>query len=154
MKINTIMLFSLFATISISAQEVVSSQGGTYFNSAGTIDYSVGEVIINTGANGSNDFTQGFHQTNWNFLGLEDNTTDCEAIIFPNPTEDLLNIRMDIFENVTYMMYDALGKLVLQGILSSEITPIKVKQLAPGSHSITLNSPTQILKTFKLIKSN
>jgi len=53
---------------------------------------------------------------------------------------------------VTYTLYDAQGKLVMQDILSAEQTPIQVGQLAPGSYLLRLNNQTQNLKTFKLIK--
>jgi len=152
MKRQTLVLFSLFATLTVSAQEVVSTQGDSYSNGSGSIDFTIGEVVINTGTDGTNDLTQGFHQTNWNFVGLEDHSPSYEAIIFPNPTSEVLNIRTSSFENVTYTLYDAQGKLVMQNILSAEQTPIQVSQLAPGSYSLTLNNQTQNLKTFKLIK--
>jgi hypothetical protein len=152
MKKTAFILFSLFATISVSAQEVVSTQGDSYSNASASIDFTIGEVVINTGTDGTNDLTQGFHQTNWTFLGVEDFATNYEAIIFPNPTQDILNIRTSTFENVTYTLYDAQGKLVMQNIISAVQTPIQVSQLAPGAYSLTLNNDTQNLKTFKLIK--
>ncbi|MDB4344254.1 T9SS type A sorting domain-containing protein [bacterium] len=154
MKRTTFLLFSLFATITGSAQEVVSTQGDSYSNASANIDFTIGEVVINTGTDGTNDLTQGFHQTNWNFLGVEDFAPDYEAIIYPNPTEDVLNIRTSTFENVSYTLYDAQGKLVMQNILLAEQTPIQVSQLAPGSYSLTLNNQTQNLKTFKLVKTH
>jgi hypothetical protein len=158
-----IFFFATFVAVSAaSAQEVVSSQGETYSNANGSIDFTVGEVIINTGSNGTNDLTQGFHQTNWNFLGVEDYAPDHQVIIFPNPTQDVLNIKTSVYENVTYTLYDAQGKLVMQNILSVEQTPIQVSQLAPGSYSLelifentndgTLSSSKR--KTFKLVKSH
>ena len=109
--------------------------------------------MIKTGTDGTNDITQGFHQTNWNFLGVEDHAPSYEATIYPNPTEDVLNIRTSTFENVTYTLYDAQGKLIMQNILSGEQTPIQVSQLALGSYSLTLSNETQNLKIFKLIKT-
>ena len=152
MKKHTLVLFSLLATGTVSAQEVVSSQGDSYSNGSGSIDFTIGEVVINTGTDGSNDLTQGFHQTNWNFVGLEDHATSYEATIYPNPTSEVLNIRTSTFENVTYTLYDAQGKLVLQNVLSAEQTPLQVGQLAPGNSSIILKNETQNLNTFKLIK--
>ena len=154
MKKSTIVLFSLFATLTVSAQEVVATQGDSYSNGSANIDFTIGEVVINTGTDGTNDLTQGFHQTNWNFVGLEDHAPIYEAIIFPNPTSEVLNIRTSSFENVTYTLYDAMGKLVLQDKLSAEQTPIQVSQLAPGSYSLTLNNGIQNLKTFKLVKTH
>ena len=154
MKKNTLVLFSLLASLAVSAQEVVATQGDSYSNASASIDFTIGEVIIATETDGTNDLTQGFHQTNWNFLGVEDFAPNYEAIIFPNPTQDVLNIKTSSFENVTYTLYDAQGKLVMQNILSAEQTPIQVGQLAPGSYSLTLNNETQNLKTFKLIKTH
>jgi hypothetical protein len=158
MKINTIVMFSLLYATTISAQEVVSTQGDSYSNANGSIDFTVGEAIINTGTDGTNDLTQGFHQTNWNFLGVEDNAPNYEASIFPNPTSDVLNIKTSSFENVTYTLYDAQGKLVLQSILAAEVTPIQVSHLAPGAYSLQLTfeegkKSASKSKTFKLIKS-
>lgn len=152
MKKTTIALFSLLASFSISAQEVISSQGETYSNTNGIIDFTIGEVIINTGTNGTNDITQGFHQTNWVFVGLENIVPNYEVSVYPNPSEEVLNIRTKTFENVSYTLYDAVGKVILQDKLSSELTTIAVNQLAPGSYSLTLNNSAQNLKTFKLTK--
>ena len=57
-------------------QEVISSQGDSYSNASGSVDFTIGEVVIATGTDGNNDLTQGFHQTNWNFVGLEDHNPD------------------------------------------------------------------------------
>ena len=154
MKKNALVLFSLLATISVSAQEVVSTQGDSYSNGTANMDFTIGELVINTGTDGTNDLTQGFHQTNWNFVGLEDHAPDYEATIFPNPTLEVLNIRTSTFNNVTYTLYDALSKIVIQDILSSDETPVQVSQLAPGNYSLTLNNGTQNLKTFKLVKTH
>jgi hypothetical protein len=151
---NTLVLSMLLTTITATAQEVVSTQGDSYSNGSAKIDFTIGEVVINTGTDGTNDLTQGFHQTNWNFLGVEDHAPSYEATVFPNPTSEVLNIRTSTFENVTYTLYDAQGKLVLQDKLSAEQTAIQVSQLAPGSYSLILNNRTQNLKTFKLVKTH
>lgn len=162
MKKQIFLFATFFAAFAASAQEVVSSQGETYSNATGSIDFTVGEVIINTGTDGTNDLTQGFHQTNWNFLGVEDFAPDYQATIFPNPTQDVLNIKTSVFENVTYTLFDAQGKLVMQNILSAEQTPIQVSQLAPGAYSLELifeegnkgSLSSSKRKTFKLVKSH
>ena len=151
---NTLVLSMLLATTTATAQEVVSTQGDSYSNGTANIDFTIGEVVINTGTDGTNDITQGFHQTNWNFLGVEDHAPSYEATIFPNPTSEVLNIRTSTFENVTYSLYDAQGKLVLQDKLSAEQTKIPVSNLATGSYSLILNNETQNLKTFKVIKTH
>jgi hypothetical protein len=163
-KLSISIVFLLFVS-TLSAQEVISSQGETYSNANGSMDFTVGEVVINTGTNGTNDLTQGFHQTNWNLVGVEDFAPNYAVTIFPNPTQDVLNIKTSVFENVTYTLFDAQGKLVMQNILSAEQTPIQVSQLAPGAYSLELifensnNGPLSSSKgpkrkTFKLVKSH
>jgi len=154
MKRKTIFLLSLLSTLAVSAQEVLSTQGDSYSSASANINFTIGEVVINTETNGANELTQGFHQTNWNLVGLEDHSLGFEAIIFPNPTSEVLNIRTIAFENVTYTLYDSKGKLILEDYLSGEQTPIQVSDLAPGSYSIILNNHKRHLKTFRLIKTH
>ncbi len=151
---NIFVLSLLLTTLSAIAQEVVVTQGDSYSNASANIDFSIGEVIINTGTDGTNDLTQGFHQTNWNFVGLEDHVPDYEANIFPNPTSELLNIKTADFKGVTYSLYDGMGKLVLENKLSSQQTSIQVSHLATGSYSLVLADKNHKLKTFQLIKTH
>ena len=149
-----ITLLALSSALQITAQEVIATQGDSYSNTNANIDFTIGEVIIDTGSDGNNYITQGFHQSNWNFTGLEDYAPNYEVSIFPNPTSEILNIRTSVFENVTYTLYDAQGKLIIQNILSTEQTPIQVGQLTTGKYSLILSSKNQKLKTFKLIKTH
>ena len=151
---KSIILIALSSALTTTAQEVVATQGDSYSNISAQIDFTIGEIIINTESNGVNTLTQGFHQTNWNFVGLENHAPEYEATIFPNPTSNILNIRTSTFENVTYTLYDAQGKLILQGRLTQVQTPIRVGQLATGKYSLILDSKNQKLKTFKLVKTH
>ena len=153
MKKYTFVLFLLFATLFVKAQEVITSQGDTYTNVSGNIDFTIGEVVIFTGSNVENQLTQGFHQTNWSFVSIKDHVPSFNALIFPNPTEDFLNIQASVFEMVSYSLYDEVGKLILKGVLSSEKTSLDVSKLQTGLYSLILNNPDNILKTFNIIKT-
>ena len=152
MKKNTIVLFSLFASISVSAQEVVSTQGESYSNASAKIDFTIGEVVINTVTDGTKELTQGFHQTNWNFLGVEDFAPDFDITIFPNPTSDVLYIKSSFYQDITYSLYDTQGKLVFKNILTETETQIQLNQLAPGAYSLSIHNKREQLKNFKFIK--
>jgi hypothetical protein len=65
----TLVLFLLFAGFTLSAQEVISTQGDSYINGNGSIDFTIGEVIIDTGTDGSIFLTQGFHQITQGCIG-------------------------------------------------------------------------------------
>jgi hypothetical protein len=149
---KTLMLLSLLTTITLTAQEVIATQGDSYSNGNGSIDFTVGEVVINTGTDGTNDITQGFHQTNWYFLEIDDHSPALEVMIYPNPTSEVINIRTSEFEGASFALYDANGKIVLYDLLVAELTEIQVGTLLPGEYLLRIKKDDQKLKTFKLVK--
>lgn len=149
-----LLLGILLPSISFS-QEVISSQGDSYSNASGSVDFTIGEVVIDTGSDGNNDLTQGFHQTNWNFVGLDDHDPSIDVSVFPNPLEKHLNIQTGAFKGMNYIMYDAAGRNVRQGALLEETTQIETTELLPASYSLVIRGENNTtIKTFKLVKTN
>ena len=155
MKRKALIAFSLIVGSSATtfAQEVISSQGDSYSNASGSIDFTIGEVVINTVSDGTNDLTQGFHQTMWNFVGLDEFDANFMVSIFPNPTQDVLTIQAGMFEDVTFVLTDATGRIILKDILLGELTPLNVAQLQAGTYNLTLEKDSSTLKTIRLIKT-
>ncbi len=152
-RINLITLF-LLITLNTNGQSVISTQGDSYTNGTGNIDFTIGEVIISTESNGANDLTQGFHQTNWSFVGVENNNLEYTAVVYPNPIAELLNIKASHFEGVRYTMFDGNGRLVLENELTGDITSVQVGNLGVGNYTIVLTGKIEgPLVTFKLIKN-
>ena len=50
-------------------------------------------------------------------LQIEEHESNYQALVFPNPTSEILNIRTNNFENITYSLYDAQKKLIIRNIL-------------------------------------
>jgi hypothetical protein len=145
--------FTILFTINLFSQDVISSQGDSYTDSSASIDFTIGEVVTSTVSNGEKTLTQGFHQTNWSFVSIENHVPNYEAIIFPNPTDNFLNIKAISFKNVNYSLFDEMGKLVLNGTLYSEKTSLDVSKLHTGLYSLVLNNSENKLKTFNIIKT-
>lgn len=152
MNKKTIVLIAIFANCSLFAQDVIGTAGGSYSTTAGNIDFTVGEVVINTVTNGTEDLTQGFHQPSWTYAGVYDFVDDYSAVIFPNPTIDVVNINSTEFAGVTFTLQDAAGRIVLVGNLTDVNTTLDFSVYATGTYSITLSKQGENLKTFKLIK--
>jgi hypothetical protein len=145
--------FTILFTINLFSQGVISSQGDSYTDSSASIDFTIGEVVTSTVSNGEKTLTQGFHQTNWSFVSIENHVPNYEAFIFPNPTDNFLNIKAISFKNVNYSLFDEMGKLVLNGTLYSEKTSLDVSKLHTGLYSLVLNNSENKLKTFNIIKT-
>lgn len=151
-KILPIGLFLL--TASVSAQEVISSQGDSYSNGTNSIDYTIGEPVIETVSNGSNDLTQGFHQTNLVITKVEDLNVNFAVNIFPNPTSDLINLTLEKYEGLTLQLFDISGKLINQTLLTDVKTTISVTQYPKGSYLLALtNKENKNIKTYQIIKN-
>ena len=134
------------------SQEVIGSQGESYANGSGSIDFTIGETIVFTGTDGTNNVTQGFHQTNWNFVGLVNHTPNFNVTVFPNPMDQNLTIQTEDFDGVVYRLYDAQGKVVAESEMETTSSIIVVDSFAPGAYNLVLIKQNQKLKTFKLIK--
>lgn len=153
LKKTALLAFITLFTINLFSQNVISSQGDSYIDSSASIDFTIGEVVTSTVTNSERSLTQGFHQTNWSFVSIENHVPSYEAIVFPNPTEDFLNIKAVSFKNINYSLFDEMGKLVLSGTLYSKKTSLDVSKLHTGLYSLVLNSTENKLKTFNIIKT-
>ncbi len=154
MKKKALIAFSLIVgSAAAFGQEVISSQGDSYSNSSGSIDFTIGEVVINTGTNGINDLTQGFHQTMWEFVGIDEFDANFVVSVFPNPTQDILTIQATAFEDVSYVLTDAAGRIVMKDILTGELTPLDVASFEAGTYNLSLEKDSSTLKTIRLIKT-
>ena len=152
---NLLLFGALTLSLNSLGQEVVSTQGDSYTNASGSIDFTIGEVVINTVTDGTNDLTQGFHQTNWNFLGVDNHEQNFEATVYPNPMGTELYIQTENFEFVSYIIYDAAGRIVAENKLNALQTGIDVSTFAPSSYSLVLlNENQEKVKTFKLVKTH
>lgn len=154
MKKNTLVLGAFLSMGVLSAQEVVSTQGDSYSSGVANIDFTIGEVVINTGTDGTNDLTQGFHQTNWTLVSVKDYVTNYEVDIFPNPVQNLLNIKTGDYKHVIYTLFNMQGKVVSKDVLTSNVTTIQVEDLPAGSYTLSLENQNQKLKTFTLLKTH
>lgn len=152
MKKKTVMACFFLSGFAAFGQEVISTQGASYSNASGSIDYTLGEVVIATGTDGTNTVTQGFHQTNWNFLSLKDKAPNIDIGVFPNPSSDVLNIQSNSFEGMTFTMIDAQGKIVMEHTLSNELTTVQVAHLVPGNYHLLIHLNGETIKDFNLVK--
>ncbi len=136
-------------------QNVLSSSGNHYNNGVVQMSYTMGEPVVETVSNSSNTLTQGFHQTSWNFLGVEDLNSDLIVTVFPNPVGDALTIKTEQYDNLSYQLFDENGKLIFEGNLLNSETFLNTSDLQPAAYSLRiLNNQLEMVKLFKLLKSH
>jgi hypothetical protein len=154
---RNILIIAVFVTCCqrLLAQEVIATAGSTLSNSNGSISFTIGESVANTLTKGDKTITQGFQQANIS-VSMVNELKDLffNISVFPNPASNvlILKISKDDVTGIQYLLYDILGKLLLQKKLESNETSVPVNQLAKGLYILKVQEGMKELKTFKIIK--
>lgn len=135
---------------------VVSSGGASASNGGLTIDYTIGEPVIETFTATGQTLTQGFHQTNLTVVAIENVELFSEINVYPNPAKYYVNIDIPAgFDVLKLTLYDALGRVITSKLKSEGLVTIDVTGLATGNHYLqVLDKSNNKFKTFKIIKNH
>jgi hypothetical protein len=153
MKKNKLLASLLLLSAGLSAQEVISSQGDSYVNANNSLDFTIGETVVETVTDGANELTQGFHQTLLTITSVEDFDVNYSVKIFPNPTAERVTLSIEKYEGVTFYLFDIAGKLLREEVLTAQKTVVEVSDYAKGTYLLKLvGEESKKLKTFKIIK--
>lgn len=74
-----------------------------------------------------------------------------DVLIYPNPANDVLTIKMDNTDNSEIKIYDILGKIVLFDNTKTNETQLNINALAKGNYCIEIKNG-QLITTKKFIK--
>lgn len=144
--------FLLTATTTATAQEVISSAGESLQNSSTQIDFTVGQLTINTYSEGTVVLTQGFHQTFEEMvLGLNRSSIPIELSVYPNPATSFIKLSaINSQEDISYQLYDVNGLSIQSGIFSSEYE-LNLKGYAKGIYMLLLiDGNNDLIQSFKI----
>lgn len=139
----------------ISAQQVLSSTGGTVQNTSGSISYTLGELVIDTRADGTRVLTQGFQQTEILLTAMHElSGSGIQIIAYPNPTHDFVILKFEKGEipNIEYILFDLRGRLLLKEKLTGNEAKISFQLYEPGSYFIKVSGDGKEIQTFKILK--
>ena len=103
----------------ILSPSVVSSSGASYSNGGVIMDFTLGEIVIETFSNNANILTQGFHQGIIKIV-LSVSDIDIKTKIYPNPTTNFIIIELEKNVNADILVYDINGKIVIKDKLNDE----------------------------------
>ncbi len=154
-----LLLFMTVATTVIMAQSGVFPAGGTAQGAGGTVTYTVGQVADRQ-LNGSGNYVIEGVQQPYEIQTVGVNQYPgimLEAILFPNPTANYVQLRITNYEipadGLMAHLFDNNGKL-LQIIKIVELeTPIDLTKYPTASYQLRVMEGKRVLKTFKVIKN-
>ena len=139
----------LFRSDLFAQQLNVLSGGGNYTEgTGGSVSWTLGEVVIQTGTSGTHDATQGFQQGNIYVTGLEE-IPELKISVFPNPTADYFTITAPEF--MTLNVFNNAGQLVLNQLLNEGNNLVDVTGLARGTYNLMFENTNQTRYSAQLI---
>ena len=118
--------FPIFIFGQITSPSVISSSGNSYNNGGINVDYTLGEIVVETFQPTVTPLpltytilTQGFHQGVLKVSTSVENI-DIKTKVYPNPTTNFIIIELEKNVNADILVYDINGKLVLKDKLNEE----------------------------------
>lgn len=154
-KIQILNIYLLLFVGILYAQEVTPAAGGEATGITGTSSYSVGQTMYttSTGANGS--VSDGI-QNNYKMtvLPVKDVITTIDFALYPNPTKNYLNLRIHDFanKNLSYQVYDLLGRLVLKEPILEKISAVNMTDFPEATYVLKIFSGKKLIKLIKIVK--
>ena len=103
----------------VTSPSVISSSGDSYNNGGVNMDYTLGEIVVETQTNSTTILTQGFHQGDLKVTTSVVNL-DIKTKIYPNPTTNFIIIELEKNVNAELLVYDINGKIVVKDKLNDE----------------------------------
>ena len=70
--------------------------------------------------------------------GIKEIESKFNLLIFPNPTEEKINIQFDNFYNTTILIYNTFGEIVLTKKLTDRISQVDISSLNNGVYYISV----------------
>ena len=91
--------------------------------------------------------------TQYYTVGVSEIKINISLSIYPNPTTDILKLKVDDTEGLSYQLHDLQGKLLESKAITSSITSIITSGLPRATYLIKVMSGENKVKTFKVIKN-
>jgi hypothetical protein len=154
------LIIILMSVTAVFAQYAIVPAGGDAQNANGSVSYTVGQVVTQTSANsnGSISVAEGVQQPyEIQTVGVDNYPQIAlNAMVFPNPTENLAQLQLNGFEipadGLQATLYDGKGKLLQSLSVTDDLTTFQIGQYATGTYYLELRDKKQVLKTFKVVR--
>ena len=154
-SLHIILLFITTASYAQLHHQMISSQGSTSKTDSGVVlTQTIGQQsVIGNNENQSLKIGQGYQQTNWSKIILEQTNPEFEVSIYPNPFDDNVNVQHNSDEDITINIFNPAGMLVYTSVINvtGSIQTVNLEQLPSGVYLIHLQS-IKLTYFTKLIK--
>ena len=159
-RITTFIVFLLSLAGATFAQSAIVPLGGDTQSNTGSVSYTVGQIAVESAANsnGSVTIVEGVQQPyEIMTVGVDEYPQIAlNAVVYPNPTENLAQLRLNGFEipadGLRAILYDGNGKQLQTFVVTDDLTSFQIGHYATGTYYLEVRDGKRVLKTFKVIR--
>ena len=156
---TTILTFVLLVfAVSLQAQTSINTSGNTISSSSGNISYSLGQAFQDVKSNSSVSISEGVQQPYeiTQTLGMDISEIGLDVKVFPNPTSDILNLKVDFadYRSYTYELYDSSNKILKKNDVLSKNTVLSIASYPATIYYVKVSKKNKPVKIFKIIKTD
>lgn len=157
-KISLILFFSVL-TVSLFGQSAVVPAGGTASGNGGSATYTVGQIADQRMESTGKYIIEGVQQPyEISTVGVNDYPgIQLEAVLFPNPTLDYVNLRISNFElpehGLIAQLYDNNGRLLKVFTIKDQLTKMDLSVYPSATYQLRVMDEKRQLKTFQIVKN-
>lgn len=157
---TTICVLSLLligVSVPVSAQASISI-GGNASGSSGNASYSIGQTFYETMTSTSGSVSDGVQQP---FeitatLGSEITEINLNFKIYPNPTPDILYLKVGFvdYKKYRYELYDSSGKVLIDNAVRESQVSIAMASYPAAIYYLKIIKDNKVVKIFKVLKTD
>ncbi|MEJ5105987.1 T9SS type A sorting domain-containing protein [Chryseobacterium sp. MYb328] len=153
----TLSLFLVSFSIQISAQEIVNTSGNDMSGTTGNVAASVGQSFYETITSSAGSVAAGIQQPYEIIptLGVDIVEINLNLAIFPNPTTDILNLKIGFkdYSKYHYDLFDGSGKLLTSQSITQPQTQITMTPYPASIYLLKISKGGKNVKIFKVLKN-
>jgi len=151
-KLFLILIFIVMHASYAQTFELTGSAGDSFVNDVYQLDWSIGEVAIETYSSEQNILTQGLHQNTYTVLAVGNNNVKIDMSVYPNPTTDLISIEVKNLGTYQLILSDINGKELINKQISATHTLLDLSTFRRSAYFLLIKQQNRLLKTYKIIK--
>lgn len=152
--IITLALFAFAISAKAQVAEIVSSGGGALSADAISVEFTVGDLAVDSREQGSLLLFEGFQAVNYGISLVTGLSSETAFSFYPNPTQKFLTIEADFTPGSTFRVTDVSGKAFeLPTELSAHRAIVDVSTLPSSLYVLTIQDKTGISYRVKFIKA-
>ncbi len=92
-------------------------------------------------------------QVKYSPVGINEATKDDAIVVYPNPASEILTVKSNQIPISNFVIYDLLGKIVMQGAFLNNEQTIEINSLENGNYFLQLWNDKTMLKILKFVKN-